>query len=292
LQPLAYGIVISSTATHAYWNFLLKRARGGTIFIGLSKVAEVVCFAPLFAWAGMRAMPIPSHAIGLAVVGAALVLLNYVALARAYASGDLSLVYPVSRAGILLFLPLLGFLVFGERLTVAGWAALFFIMMGIAALQLPRFSRDALGGLRPQLRSEAVAFALAAALFAAIYTVWDKRAVRQLQPFVYFYSYTAIVAASYALFLWRRYPREAVARVWQADWRSIMQVGVFNTVTYLLVLIALRDETSSYVVALRQLSIVWGILLGRFLLGETIGVPKRVGAALLVAGCGLVALTQ
>ena len=44
MQTFAYGIVLSSTATHAYWNFLLKRSRGGSVFVGLSKVVEVVVF--------------------------------------------------------------------------------------------------------------------------------------------------------------------------------------------------------------------------------------------------------
>ena len=62
--------------------------------------------------------------------------------------------------------------------------------------------------------------------------------------------------------------------------------------TYLLVLFALRSGTSSYVVALRQLSIVWGALLGYFILGESIAAPKRVGIATLVAGCVLVAFAK
>jgi drug/metabolite transporter (DMT)-like permease len=290
VQTFAYGIVLSSTATHAYWNYLLKRSRGGSVFVGLSKVVEVVVFAPVFLWMTMRPLDWGSGAIGLIVVGAALVLLNYAALARAYQTGDLSLVYPVSRAGILVFLPLFGFLAFGERLTIMGWIALVAIVLGIVVLQLPEFSRAAITSLAPKLRSESVAFAMAAALFAAIYTVWDKNAIRTLPAFVYFYAYTAVVAAGYIAFLWRRHPRETVLAEWRANRTSIIQVGIFNTITYLLVLIALRGETSSYVIALRQLSIVWGVLLGRLLLGESVGPPKRVGVILLVLGCALVAL--
>ena len=41
-------LVVLSAATHAYWNFLLKRSGGTQLFVGLSKVGEVVMFAPLF----------------------------------------------------------------------------------------------------------------------------------------------------------------------------------------------------------------------------------------------------
>lgn len=292
MQTFAYTIVLSSTATHAYWNFLLKRSRGGAVFVGLSKVAEVVLFAPVFVWTLAQPFARNANVLGYVVVGAALVLLNYAALARAYETGDLSIVYPISRAGILFFLPLLGFFVFGERLTPTGWAAVAMIVTGIIVLQLPAFTRASARTLAPQLRSEAVAFALAAALFAAIYTVWDKRAVRALPAFVYFYSYTIVVAAAYAAFVLHKHPLDNVKSVWRTSRFSIVQVGFFNTVSYVLVLIALRGETSSYVVALRQLSIVWGILLGRFVLGESVGAPKRVGVALLLMGCAMVAFAK
>src|SRR4051794_8010512 len=84
MQPSSYAIVLSSTATHAYWNFLLKRARGGSVFVGLSKVAEVVLSAPAFLWMTARSFPLRSDATGLVIVGAVLVLFNYAALARAY----------------------------------------------------------------------------------------------------------------------------------------------------------------------------------------------------------------
>jgi drug/metabolite transporter (DMT)-like permease len=292
VQPLDYGIVLSSTATHAYWNFLLKRSRGGSVFVALSKVAEAVLLAPAFIWLYARAFPIGQSTWGLVIVGALLVLFNYASLARAYASGDLSLVYPISRAGILFFLPLFGFVVFRERLSAGGWTALVVIVVGIVVSQLPDFTLASLRALAPRLRSESVGFALAAALFAAIYTVWDKRAIQRMPSFAYFYAYTTIVAIVYMAFVWRRQTAGEVRVVWQSHWSSIVQVGLFNSVTYLLVLIALRNETSSYVVAIRQLSIVWGVLLGRLVLGEAVGRPKQVGIALLLIGCAMVALVH
>lgn len=292
MQSFALAIVVASTFTHAYWNFLLKRAGGASTFIALSKVAEVVCFAPIFLWLATRTHEWSLGVVGLVVVGAALVLFNYGALGKAYAVGDLSFVYPISRAGILLFLPALGFAVFRERLTVIGWISVACIVVGIALLQLPAFSGGAIRSSIARLNGEAVAYSLAAALSAAIYTVWDKRAVQTLTPFIYFYGYTMLVAALYLVFVWRRARSAEIARVWSTHRSSIVQVGVLNTVTYLLVLFALRSGTSSYVIALRQLSIVWGALLGYFVLGETLPGPKRVGLATLVVGCVLVAFAK
>jgi drug/metabolite transporter (DMT)-like permease len=292
MQSFALAIVVASTFTHAYWNFLLKRAGGAATFIALSKVAEVVCFAPIFLWLGTRTHDWSFGVVGLIGVGAALVLFNYGALGKAYAAGDLSFVYPISRAAILLFLPALGFAVFRERLTIVGWLSVACIVVGIALLQLPAFTMNAVRSSAARLNNESVAYSLGAALSAAIYTVWDKHAVQTVTPFLYFYGYTLLVAVLYSAFVWRRAQSAEIARVWSAHRSSIVQVGIFNTVTYLLVLFALRSGTSSYVVALRQLSIVWGALLGNFLLGEALPTPRRVGLATLVIGCVLVVFAK
>ncbi len=287
-------LVLISVGTHAYWNFLLKRAGGGQLFVGLSKIAEVVLLAPLFLVIGAPDAAAHFQLLWpLAIVGALLTLTNYAMLAIAYERGDLSLVYPISRGAVLLFLPVLGFFAFRERIDGAGWVALLAILAGIIVLQLPALDWTSVAGLgRRVSRSAASGHAMLAALAAAGYTVWDKRAVGRLPAFTYFYSYTVLVGLAYAMYIARRYDRVAIAREWKMHRAAILQVGLLNTITYLLVLVALRTGVSSYVVALRQLSVAVGALLGWRLLGEQLGLPKRIGIALLVGGSVLVALAR
>jgi drug/metabolite transporter (DMT)-like permease len=165
-------------------------------------------------------------------------------------------------------------------------------MLGIAVLQLRALDRRAVAALAPSFRHPSVGYALVAALAAAGYAVWDKRAVQTLPPFVYFYAYSALVAAAYGGFLLRRYSRAALRTEWRTHRWSMLQVAVCNTVTYVLVLFALRTGTSTYVIALRQLSIAVGALLAWRFLGEVLTVPRRLGVTLVVAGCVLVAVAR
>jgi drug/metabolite transporter (DMT)-like permease len=288
-----YPLVVLSAVLHAYWNFILKERRATSTFVGLSKVAEVAIFAPAFIIALVvtraGATLFSARGILLIAVGAVLTMCNYMALARAYHYGDLSLVYPVSRGAGLLFLPPLGFLVFGERLAVVGWVAIAMILAGLAVTQRAGTAARE-GGVKTSPR--AIAFALLAGLAAAGYTVWDKRAVNQLPAFVYFYAYSIFVAAAYGTFLVRQVAPAALADEWRRNRWPIVQVGVCNTVAYLLILSALRTGTSSYVIALRQLSIAFGVLLGYWRLHEPLTRSKRVGITLLLAGCALIALTR
>ena len=285
-------LVVLSAVTHAYWNFLLKRSGGTQLVVGLSKVAEVVMFAPVFLLAVAPSVSEYDGLLGLAAVGATFVAINYVCLAWAYSHGDLSFVYPIARGGILLFLPGLAYLAIGERVSGVGLVALGMIVLGIVALQLPVLQWRALSTLSHRLRSPATAFALLAALSAACYTLWDKRAVQRVPAFAYMYVYTTMTAAAYATFIWRRHPRGEIAAEWRAHRSAILQVGFFNITSYLLVLIALRTGTSSYVIALRQFSIAIGVMLGAWLLREHISTPKRLGVALIVLGCVVVGFAR
>jgi drug/metabolite transporter (DMT)-like permease len=278
-------LVVLSAAMHAYWNFLLKRSGGSQLFVGLSKVGEVVMFAPAFLVVVAPNVRQYDGLPFLAAVGALFVLANYFCLAWAYSHGDLSFVYPLARGGILLFLPVLAYVTVGERVSLLGAFALAVIVCGIVALQLPSLDWRSVASLGARLRNPATTFALMAAFGAACYTIWDKRAVQRVPAFAYMYVYTAITAVVYGAFIWRRHSRLEVAAEWKRNRSAILQVGFFNITSYLLVLFALRTGTSSYVIALRQLSIAGGVALGATLLGERISWPKRLGVALILIGC-------
>lgn len=276
MKTPALLMLLASAVLHAWWNYLIKRDRGGSLFIGLSKVAEAVVLAPLFLFLGAReALAAGISLIPLVAVGAALTLTNYVMLSIAYRKGDLSYVYPVSRGSVLLFLPILGALVFNERPSRMGWAALALIVAGIGTLQLPTLTFASVRGVARRLAtSPATGFALLAALAAAGYTTWDKHAIQTISALTYFYLYTVLVAVAYAAFIVRTQSASNIRAGWSAHRGSIVAVGVCNALAYLLVLAALRDGTSSYVIALRQLSVAFGALLGWRLLKEEFGAAK------------------
>jgi len=292
VRATPYLLVLVSAFTHAWWNYLFKRSGGGQLFIGLSKIGEVVLFLPLFLALGWSdAVTRAGTLFPLALVGAVLTLTNYALLAVAYRRSDLSVVYPVSRGGVLLFIPLLGYAAFGERVSLVGAVSFALIVAGIVVLQLPALNLQSLRSFSRHLTADTGAgFALLAAAAAAGYTVWDKHAVTTMRPFTYFYAYTTLVALVYAAYILRVHGRVAARREWSERGRAIIQVAGLNTVTYLLVLFALQTGTSSYVIALRQLSVAFGALLAWGLLREPLGPARRLGVALILGGSVLVRL--
>src|SRR5688572_6584403 len=145
--------VILSAALHAIWNFLLRRAGGSRTVAALSIVVEALLLLPLAIFVVLSSGGVPIlKFLPAIVVAAALALGNYAALMAAYRRADLSLAYPVARGGVFLFLPLLGFLVFDERLDATGWLSLALIVGGIVFLPLRAFTRSSLGEMGRHLR--------------------------------------------------------------------------------------------------------------------------------------------
>lgn len=283
------ALVIVSAALHAIWNFLLRRAGGNDTVVALSKVAEAVLLVPLavVVFRSSGAIPMAQYLPAI-VVAAMLALANYAALTAAYRRADLSLVYPVARGGVFLFLPLLGFLAFGERLDARGWLSVASIVCGILVLPLARFDQSALREMGSHLRERFIGYALLAAAATAAYTVWDKYAVGRLDTVLYFYGYTLLLAIWFSIMLMRT-PRDEVRGQWRKHPVSIVMIGLLNAGAYMLVLIALRDEMTTQVLAVRQLSIPIGVLLGWQLLKEGLTAPRIAGSTLITAGCILAA---
>ncbi len=286
-------LVLVSAGCHAYWNFLLKRAGGSHAFVAASKASEAVVFLPAFVALLVRAPAgafdgVGGAVLGYVAVGTALVLATYAALAAAYRHGDLSFAYPIARGSTLVFLPVLGWLTFGERLGPLGCVAVAAIVSGVLAMQLPALTRAGVRALGAAVRGPATGYALLVALVLAGGTIWDKLAVREVPLFAYFYGYTAAAGVGYLAIVVRREGWPAVRAEWRARRGTAVAVGVLNTTSYGLVLLALRGGGSTYVVGLRQLSIAGGVALGARL-GERVTAPRCLGVGLVVVGCVLMA---
>jgi drug/metabolite transporter (DMT)-like permease len=281
--------VLLSAVFHAVWNYLLRRAGGNTTVAALGIITEAILLVPLavIAWYSSGGLQWATFLPAIAVA-ALLALANYQALMAAYRRADMSLVYPVARGGVFLFLPLLGFLVFGERLDALGWLSVSLIVFGIMMLPLARLDRASFSQMGRHLRNRAMVYALVAAAFTAAYTVWDKYAISRLDTVLYFAGYTILLAVWFIGVL-ARTPRTEVRLQIRQHGISIVAIGLLIGASYLLVLLALRDGMSTQVLAVRQLSIPIGVFLGWQLLGEPLTAPRALGAAAITAGCVLAA---
>ena len=207
-------------------------------------------------------------------VSGALHALYFVLLQRAYATGDLSVVYPLARGTGPLLSATAAIVFFGERPSPLG-------ARGRGAHR--RGGLLAHGPWADEPRAGTV-FAVLTGVAIAAYTLWDKRAVGPLalSPIVYYWG-TNLANAALLTPVARR-ERDELHRAWTISRIRAAIVGLLSPLAYILVLYALAHAPVSYVAPTRESSIVVGTLLGVLVLHETDSGRRLAAAAAILLG--------
>lgn len=287
---LPFSLVLVSMFTHAYWNYLIKNSGNKHVFTGLSKLAEVTIFV-IPAIYFLLTTGFRTEFLVLIFVAAFITFFNYFFLASAYKYGDLSLIYPVSRSSII-FLPIIAFYFIDERIDAIGILAILLILVGTFVMHMESLNGPGVRTIIKNAGNKGSLYAILAALTVAGYTLWDKISISKMEPFLYFYLYTLIVAILYNSLTFTKFKKIEVKTEWKLNRGRIIQVGFFNSFTYILILTALTMSKATYVGGLRQLSIVVGAFLGYKLLGEKLSLPKIVGIGISIIGGSLIYLAK
>lgn len=306
----AVGLIIIAAVAHASWNLFSKQAAaaGAAIFVWLLGAAAACLYAPVVAITVLIDPPRLTAMNWLFLAGTGVLQCGYfLFLQLGYRLGDLSLVYPIGRGTGALLAALAGILILGERPGPVGIAGICAIVVGIIVIGVPARDQQAAGadptgagasgaGASAQLRASKavalppVAFALCTGMFIAAYTLWDKYAVSTLRtpPLLQGYASFPMLLVVFAPVALR--DRAKLLQVWRQYHRQILAAGVLAPLAYVLVLVALSFSPVSAVAPAREVSVLFGVLFGRRLLGEG-GLPRKLAAALaIVAGIIAVAV--
>ena len=282
---LALLLVLAAAFIHALWNLLAKRAHGGAAFTWLFSALTVVLWAPIVAVYVSVWRPHLDWIGVIFILGSALIHLSYfLVLQRGYRVGDLSVVYPLAR-GTGPLLSMIGAIVllderptrlaiFGALLIIVG---VFFIAGGEQMLR----SRHAAAG---------VGYGLLTGLLIAAYTLWDKTAVSTVLVAPLLLEYGSSIGRTLLLTPTALRQREGVAYEWRTHRWEATGIALLSSLAYILVLTALITAPVSYIAPARELSILFGALMGTWLLKEGHAQRRLLSAGLMVFGIVLLAL--
>ena len=98
MSGIALAIVLIAAFLHACWNFLAKKSRNKIVFIWWFLLIAAIVYSPMFLYLWSSAT-IPALGWGCILATGVIHALYFWFTAGAYESGDLSLVYPLSRGG-------------------------------------------------------------------------------------------------------------------------------------------------------------------------------------------------
>jgi drug/metabolite transporter (DMT)-like permease len=283
MQPLPLFIVLISTFMHAGWNLLARQQRGRDIFLPLLLFVSGLGLLPVLLAEGINDPILPAVWLHLLVTGL-FQAIYYLGLLQGYKNGDFTVVYPVARALPVLVLAIADGLS-GRPPSLWGWLGMVLISLGCLLIPLQSWRDFAWS----RYGNTMMAWVLLAASGTVGYTLVDRAAAELMrQGWDTAVRYAIFEFTTTFLFYWLalkllRYP------TWQLPERTIwlraMLAGLFMFSAYALVLWAYQLVTHvSYVVALRQFSIVLGVIAGALLFHEPAPRWRITMASLIVVG--------
>jgi drug/metabolite transporter (DMT)-like permease len=307
MSTAAMALVLAAAVAHASWNLLGKQAAetGAAFFAWLLAASAGTVYLPIVIVTAIATRPHLTGMNWLFLAGTGLLHGGYfLFLQLGYQIGDLSLAYPIGRGTGALLAALAGIVLLGERPTLIGYAGILAIVTGVVVIGLPergaaqatepaRMTVAATPGTdsRRQRRrvfrstaAGAIGFALVTGLFIGGYTIWDKYAVSTLHtgPVLQGYAGFPVMTAIFTPFVLR--DRARLAKVWRSYRPQVLGAAVLAPLAYMLVLAALGFTAVSAVAPAREVSVLFGVLLGGRLLGEGSLARRLTAAATIVAG--------
>ncbi len=286
MDSFALLLIIFSALMHALWNLLVKQSHDKTIFIWWmflssgSIMTLVTLGFDLFP-------PLSLQLLALAAGGAVCFVLYHWLGGFAYRDGDLSVTYPLAQTAML-YVPLWGVLILGEKLSLVGVAGIVLIALGAYCIQLRSLTAAEI--LRPfsQLGNRSVQAALLAGFTYSIGAVFDKTGVNHYSPFQFTFVLVLFMFCFMSLNLLRPCYRGRVLQEWRQNPRLVLWSGPVIMASFLSFRFGLQLSPVSYALPVRQVSLLIGVLIGILFLGESFGRIRLASTALILSGVFLV----
>jgi uncharacterized membrane protein len=290
MTGIALAIVLSAGFLHAGWNFLLKKSSRKIVFTWWFLLVALILYLPMFLYFWPQT-PISVNGWRFVLATGLIHGFYFWFMGGAYERGDLSLVYPLARGFGPMLVPVLAVVLLKEQLSVGGIFGISAVIAGIFVIHLRSFSPAGITEPFRALRGGASLWALLTGTTIAAYSLVDKVGVRLVHPPVYIYLMMLIAwlfITPYVLAM----ERPALSTELYDNKRIIVLVGFLCVFTYMLVLFAMQMSKISYVVAAREVSIIFSTYYGIIRLREKHAKQKFVGAMLIALGVFLIGISR
>ena len=289
LSLIVVVLVAAAAVAHATWNVTIKKAgTNGPAFLWLTFVIAVIVFAP-FGITSLIAEGVDLVRLAPLALGSGALQVGYfLLLQKAYAVGDVSVVYPLARGTGPLLSIVAAIVLLGERPGITTLLGGLVIIVGVVVIGL--------AGGQGRANAAGILLGLAVGVMIAGYTVWDTAAVTTggMPVLALYWSSIVVQLALLAPAALRRHPatrrRLALVDVLRDHWRAALVVGVLSPLAYILILLAVQLAPLSLVAPAREVSVVLVGLAGWLLFKEPHPVQRLVGAGVVLAGVALLSV--
>jgi drug/metabolite transporter (DMT)-like permease len=279
LDPYSLCLILASAVLHAGWNLFVKKDEDK--FLSLSLMAATsggLCtlLVPQVGWPtkevwGYLAVSAPLHA-------------GYrICLSAGYQHGELSKVYPIARGATPLFVTALSMALFEQSIAPLK-------LVGIAGIACAIMGFTFQNGFPKEKEGRAIAFALGTAAFIAVFTLVDSVGSKLSESSIAYVIWLFILEGVLMLVVSATVAYSRLQTYIRTNGLTCVKNGAVMSLAHGLVIVALSRSEPALVSALRETSVVFGVLFGALFLGEKLNLSKLICTATVTAGLLLTVL--
>jgi drug/metabolite transporter (DMT)-like permease len=272
-------LVIAAAIVHALWNTLVKTDGDRLSLIKIMSATQIVVSIAL-----IPLVDIPPAASWLYIAASAALNTGYMLLLRkAYAVGDLSLIYPLARGVAPLLVALTSIALLGESLTLTNKVAVLLIALGIISLTLTRSSSG-------MADTRAIMLALATGTCTAAYTVVDGLGARTAGSAHGYMVWLSLVTSVLIVGIVHAQQRGQRPAISPRTSRAGIAAGIMSYGGSWIVIWAMTKAPLALVSALRETGVVFAVMIGALVLKEAVNLRRLASIATTLTGTTMLKL--
>jgi uncharacterized membrane protein len=285
MNVIAVILVVISALIHALRNFLTKKSKDKQIFVWCYAVLSLILFTPVFIYF-LKGRTISLIALLIGLTAGFIHFLDWFFLSKAYEEGDLSQVYPIMRSAPALVL-IFSIVILREQASLTGILGIVSVVIGVYLI-----NKKSKEGFFAIFKKKPALWAFANMFAVASYSIVDKLGVNHAHPMLYLYLIVLFSLIYFTPYILKSKNLNLIKEEWNLNKWNIISSGFFEIAGYALILFAFTLEKVSYVVGLRQLSIVFAVIIGGQILKEKDKLRRTSAAFIIVVGAVLIGLAQ
>ena len=292
MSALAILLVLLSALFHALRSLFTKESGDKQIFLWLYSLFALLFFLPPFFYFLYQVGITHAAAYVWSAASGFIHFLYWIFLTNSYKEGDLSHVYPIMRSSPALVL-VIAVLFLNEQVSSQGVAGILLVAAGVYIINMKHISGEELfAPVKSVAYDRSTQFAFLTLISVAIYSIVDKMAVAYIHPILFAFSHLFFGMCYYTPYILLTKKADLIRKEWNSGLMRIIMSGVIGITGYSLILIAFTIERVSYIVGLRQISIVFAVLMGSHLLKEKHQGIRLTGALIIFSGGFLISLAK
>ncbi|KON30387.1 hypothetical protein AC480_01215 [miscellaneous Crenarchaeota group archaeon SMTZ1-55] len=274
MDPFAVLLILLSSVFHSMWNVLAKTSRDKYVFSWWMKLFEFILYLPLSIYL-FATGAIQSAGWAIVILSGIVHFAYWMLLMSSYTYADLSVVYPIARSAPV-FVAVFAVLFLNEQLSTTGIIGILGVMGGVYLLTIEgaRFRSWSM------LRNKGVLFAVLTALAVTTYSLIDKQGAQFFPPILYVWLENAVSLIPLSVIIVHS-KRNVIRPEWHQNKGIIIVSGFLGLLSYALIILVMQTFQVSYIVSIRQVSVVFGVILGGAILHER-HLKKRLLASILI----------